>query len=313
MFKMEALSNRPNISRPVNFFLIRLSVMTVCILFSACNEAGKTGQTDPLKTEMIAATELPPGKPALEDEAATPVGNNSGTEMIGKEGRKTTEIIKPDLSNETLLRRKFRNLLVFHADDTMEVNNPKLATLILSKDESLGKMKLEVLEESDANDEAIKMDTLMEFGSKMKARLIPFGNSRLESTFTIEALGDDMQSFKNDRKKIIWQWKITPLKPGKQELKLSIQIIEKDGEAVSLPARNIPVVIFAKPESFVTRAGIFFEKYWQFLVTAILIPIITAWVSSIIKNKGGREKKDPPKSPSPAAPADPLDRQHSSY
>jgi hypothetical protein len=169
------------------------------------------------------------------------------------------------------------------------------------------------LEESDAGDEAIKMDTVMEFGSKMKAKLIPFGNSRLENTFTIEALGDDIQSFKTERKKIIWQWKITPLKPGKQELKLSIQIIEKDGEAVSLPARNIPVVIFAKPESFVTRAGSFFEKYWQFLITAILIPIITAWVSTMIKHKGSKEKKEAAKTPPTAPAADNAGQQHSSY
>lgn len=310
---MEVFINRSDIYRPVRCFLVSLALLTGCLFFSGCDDANKSGQTGSSKTEMLPATELPPGKPALEDETSLPVTVNPGTGMIGKEGGKTTDIVKPDLSNEALLRRKFRNLLVFHADDTMEVNNPKLATLILSKDESLGKMKLEVLEESDAGDEAIKMDTVMEFGSKMKARLIPFGNSRLENTFTIEALGDDMQSFKTDRKKIIWQWKITPLKPGKQELKLSIQIIEKDGEAVSLPARNIPVVIFARPESFVTRAASFFEKYWQFLVTAILIPIITAWVSSMIKNKGSKEKKDAPKTPSTAAPVDPTDRQHSSY
>lgn len=260
----------------------------LCFLFTSCADKTKKEPSRQDVNTVLTEAELPPGRPALEDAAPVFVNQADPTAPLGADNPKPTDVNRMDEMPEEMLRRKFKNLLVFHADDTMEVNNPKLATLILSRDETIAKLRVEVLDESEATDENIKMDTAMEFGSKMKARLIPFGSSRLENTFNIEALGDDVQSFKTNRKKILWQWKITPLKPGKQELKLSIQIIEKDGETVSLPARNIPVVIFAKPESFFTQMSIFFEKYWQFLITAILVPLITAWVTSMIRNKGPR-------------------------
>ena len=175
----------------------------------------------------------------------------------------------------------------------MIVNNPRLATLVLGKDQTIDKLKIEVLEESNAKDDKITIDTLMEFGSKMKAKLIPFGDSK-ENTFDIEALGDDVQTFRVERNKIIWQWKITPLKAGIQELKLSVQIIEKDGEAVMLPAKNIKVEIYAKNESVIQKLGDFLERKWEFLLTAIMIPIIIAWFTTKLKNKSEKQTTSTP-------------------
>lgn len=247
---------------------------------------------------VIKESELPKGKPALDDSRTPLAPVKTDQVAFGHDSKQNDGTQKiEDLPEETL-RKKFQNLLIFHADDTMEVNMPKLATLILSKDESINKLKVEVLEESGAKDDKVKLDTAMEFGTKMKARLISFGDNRLDNTFTIEPLGENVQSFVGSRKKVIWQWKITPLKPGKQELKLSIQVIEKDGEAISLPARNIQVLINAKPQSFLASTGTFFEKYWQFLITAIMIPIISAFITSMIRQRGTH-----PKTPTPPVPA----------
>lgn len=267
-----------------SFFLLMPLIINSC----SQDNSGKT--TTANNDEVLKEFELPKGRPALEDAASSITPLNTGPVAYGYDSHEKNESKKIDELPEETLRKKFQNLLMFHADDTMEVNMPKLATLILSKDESINKLKVEVLEESDAKDEKIKLDTTMEFGTKMKARLISFGDNRLDNTFNIEPLGENTQSFVGKRKKIIWQWKITPLKPGRQELKLSIQVIEKDGESISLPARNIPVVIYAKPESFLSSTGAFFEKYWQFLITAIMIPIITAWVSSLIRQRGAQPK-----------------------
>jgi hypothetical protein len=163
---------------------------------------------------------------------------------------------------------------------------------VLAKDASEEKLKMEVLEESDAKSDKVKTDTTIDLGSKMKARLIPFSSSKTD--FEIEALGDDEQSFKADRKKIIWQWKITPLKAGEHELKLSIQIIEKDGEAVSLPARNIPVVIFAKPESFMSKVGNFFSTKYEWIITAVMVPLIIGFVNLRMRNKSHRHSQGQP-------------------
>ncbi len=303
-----------DIFRSFKRIVCHISLTMVTVLLVCCNNNDKndvTIEVDPMITE----TALPPGKQALEDEVnvVSPVHTETG--MLGSnEGNgDKTGLSKVNLSDPELLKRKFKSLLMFYADDTMQVNQSRLATLILSKDELFGKIKDAVLEESNSVKEgATRIDTLVELGSKMRARLIPFGNSGLENCFTIEALGDDIQSFKTDRKKIIWQWKITPLKPGNQELKLSIQIIEKDGEAVSLPARNINVMILVKPESTMRSIGNFFEKYWQFLLTAILIPIITAWVSNVVKNR--QPKRSSHKEPPATGPSNNnADKPHSTY
>jgi|GEM_PF-2040155 len=274
-------------------WLLLLPFLLIC-----CN---KKSETISESNAMITDSPLPAGKQALEDETNIIAPTNTETGMLGSNDNTGEKdgLTKINLSDPEILKRKFKHLLMFHADDTMQVNQSKLATLILSKDELLGKIKAEILEENNSTKDAgFKVDTLVDLGSKMKARLIPFGNSGLENSFNIEPLGDDIQSFKTDRKKLIWQWKITPLKPGKQELKLSIQIIAKDGESVTLPAKNIDVLIMVKPESTLKAIGNFFEKYWQFLITAILIPVITSWVTNIIKNRQPRQKKPP--TPPPA-------------
>jgi hypothetical protein len=273
----------------MRIFSILLSIAFMLTGFQSCNNETKSSstQTTALSESEITEANLPKGKYVIE-EAARPIekpvgitpisGNNPGKNEINKSTSKAAET-----RGETL-QKKYRNLLVFHADDTMEVNKAKLAVLVLGKNESVENLKMEVLEESNAQDEKIKTDTTMDFGSKMKARLIPFGG--LENDFKIEPLGDDEQSFKADRKKILWQWKITPLKPGEHELKLTIQIIEKDGEAVSLPARNIPVVIFAREEGFMSKVGNFLSNKYEWIITAIMIPLIIAFVSARVKNRG---------------------------
>ncbi len=258
---------------------------------SQCTDEGTGKSPDIVKIDtpdMIKEADLPRGKQVFEEDINLPIQTNTTTALGNKnhgDKNKIPSTAQQQVSRTDYLKKKFKNLLIFHADDTMEVNKPKLATLILSKNESIEKLKVEVLEESNAADDNVKTDTSMDFGSKMKAKLVGFGGSRTDNSFEIEPLGDEVQSFKADRKKILWQWKITPLKPGQQELKLSIQIIEKDGESVSLPARNIPVVIFSKPQSFMGKVGDFISNRYEFLITAIMIPIIIAWFTTRLKNK----------------------------
>lgn len=288
-----------------NRFLKEQTAKKICILFLlllpfiilSCGRETADQSISANSETVLKESELPKGRPALENTPISLSTAKTAAVPYGYNGAKKNDNKKIEELPEETLRKKFQNLLIFHADDTMQVNMPKLATLILSRNESINKLRVEVLEESDAKDEKVKLDTTMEFGSKMKAKLISFGDSRLDNTFNIEPLGDDVQSFRDGRKKILWQWKITPLKPGKHELKLSIQVIEKDGEAISLPARNISVVIFAKSESILSGVGHFLEKYWQFLITAIMIPIISAYITTLIKQRNTRQPSSVPSSP----------------
>ena len=288
---------------PVSFGLLLLIILFT--LAQSCNNNANTSSNDktldkPLSETEITEAKLPKGKLVI-DEGVKNINkpNDVDASAINSnkpDNRKTNnEVPKIEESRSDKLKKKYKNLLVFHADDTMEVNRPKLAVLILAKDESVEKMKIQVLDEAEAQDEKIKFDTTMDFGSKMRAKLIPFGGSKMDNNFEIEALGDDEQSFKSDRKKIIWQWKITPMKEGEYELKLSVQIIEKDGEAVSLPAKNIPVVIFAKEETMMSKVGNFFSTKYEWIITAVLLPVFIAWFTRVRRNR--QMHKTPPDIP----------------
>lgn len=278
-------------------FLIVCLAFSVGIFLSSCDESSTEGTDDfDVSNANINEAGLPKGKPVIEEDIRT--SSTYPTQKPIALGKKkmssSSKIIEPDKaeSRPDYLKKKYRELLVFHADDTMEVNKPKLATLILGKNESIEDLTIQVLEKSQANDPEIKSDTTISLGSKMKARLISFGGSTLDKSFEIEPLGDDIQSFSKDRKKILWQWKITPLKPGQQELKLSIQIIEKDGESVSLPAKNIPVIIFARSESFLSKIGTFIETKYEWIITAIMLPILIAWFTTRIRMKPPKPKPE---------------------
>lgn len=270
---------------------------SVGMFLSSCDESSTEGTDDfDVSNANINEAALPKGKPVIEEDIRT--SSTYPTQKPIALGKKkissSSKVIKPDKaeSRPDYLKKKYRELLVFHADDTMEVNKPKLATLILGKNESIEDLKIQVLDESEANDPKIKFDTSIDLGSKMKARLISFGGSTLDKSFEIEPLGDDVQSFGRDRKKILWQWKITPLKPGQQELKLSIQIIEKDGESVSLPAKNIPVIIFARSEGFLSKIGTFIETKYEWIITAIMLPILIAWFTTRIRMKSPKPQQE---------------------
>lgn len=278
-----------------NTDLLKLVIIYLCvcvsILIGSCSNKNDddTSQSKEGITSVLSPSDLPPGKTVIDMQPVVVVRTTNGEAIKGNnyDGSNSVSSI-PEENRTNFLKKKFSQLLVFHADDTMLVNKPTLATLILSKNENIANLKLEVLEESEAKDENIHVDTSIDFGSKMKARLIPFGSSKTESSFNIEALGDDIQTFRNSRKKILWQWKITPLKPGQQELKLSIQVIEKDGESISLPAKNIPVVIYAKPEKFWVKVGNFITNNFEFIFASMLIPILIAWFTTRMRNKSGK-------------------------
>ncbi|MBS1655152.1 MAG: hypothetical protein JSU05_09925, partial [Bacteroidetes bacterium] len=235
-------------------------------------------------------SQLPPGKQVLDD-VKMPVENASeDNTMLGEEGSTAgtsfPNRISPQLLKEDQLSRRYKNLLVFHVDDTMEVNQPRLATLILSKDQVLQQIEEEVLDASNASDKRMTVDTTIEVGSSMRASLVDFGNGA-DRCFSIESMNGDAteQTLTDKRKKLFWQWKVIPLKPGKQQLKLSVQIKDPDGGSFFMPVRDISVVIYAKPESFLSKAGDFFGKNFQWMISAIMIPIIIAWFTTRMRNQ----------------------------
>jgi hypothetical protein len=181
------------------------------------------------------------------------------------------------------LVKKYDNLLVFHADDTMEVNRVYTATLALARNAALEPIKAKVLKESEATDDKVLIDSTIALGKRVKATLEDWSPSS-EPSFNIKELGNDEQNL-SKTKESLWQWRIEPLKEGQHKLKLSIQVTSPDDGEVNLPLRNIPIIIFAKKVSFLTKVGNFFSNYWQWVITGILLPIIIAFLTNWIRKK----------------------------
>lgn len=259
----------------------------LCVLLAGCGQKATPPADN--TAETITETSLPKGKYVLEDDIKS---NAAQTTALGDVKNNNTGTAENSTASATdaehRLKHRFKNLLIFHANDTMKINKSYLATLVLGKDQVLEELKAEVLEADGSADDNIKQDTSFETGSKMKARLIDMSGAEKKG-FTIELIGGEdaaVQSITAKRKKTIWQWKLTPQTPGLQELKLSINVIEKDGEVVNLPARNIPVVIFAEQEGFFASIGSFFKnENTKWLLSAILIPVFLGWYTTKRKNK----------------------------
>jgi hypothetical protein len=269
------------------FIIMKHWIIPVLVIFlTGCNEANTPAADS--KTGDIAETILPKGKYVLEDDIKsstlqTTVLGNAKNNTVNLEDTAAT---KEDVQH--ILKHRFKNLMLFHANDTMKINKSYLATLILGKDQIVDELKTEILPAEDSASNNIKQDTSFEIGTKMKARLIDMSGAQNKG-FAIELIGGEeaaTQNITEKRKKTIWQWKLTPQTPGLQELKLSINVIEKNGEIVNLPARNIPVMIFAEQEGFFASIGSFFKnEHTRWLLSAILIPVFLGWYTTKRKNK----------------------------
>jgi len=269
----------------------------ISILFYGCssNNEAKIPASNLVNFEE---TPLPKGKFILQDDNIRSgiIGDTSPGSMNNYNGNNQDSSGISTVHNKevsklpaNMLKKKFKDLLCFHADDTMLIDKAYIATLVLGKNQKFEVVQRDALESSNATDDKIVFDTSMEIGSKMQARLIDMSSSS-DRGFDIELIGgqgSETQSLNAKRSKVYWQWKLTPLTPGLKELKLSINIVEKDGEVVNIPARNIPVVIYGK-EGFMYKTGQFFKNEGKWIITAILIPIFIAIVTNRLKN---REKK----------------------
>jgi len=198
-------------------------------------------------------------------------------------------------ANETEKRstaiKKFNSVLVFHANDTMQVKKVYTAALALARNAALDPIIKLVLDNSDASDTNIISVTDIELGKKIKAELIDM-SPRDDPSFIIKTVGNNEQNM-NKTKPAIWQWNLEPLKEGEHKLMLSVEVITSDDDRFNLPARNIPIRIFAKKDPFFTKVGSFFSSYWQWIITGILIPIFIAWLTNAIKQRN--EPKSKPK------------------
>jgi len=269
------------------------SVLAVFLL-TGCKDASDSTAHNTSNGNIGEAT-LPKGKYIMEEDDAIMkrAGVNEPKKISGlgdnpvDQNPNTTILSDPKLVKQLDLKRRYKNLLVFHADDTMKIKKSYIATLVLGKDQKLGDLKIEALESSNSKKDDIKVDTTLEIGTTMSAKLTDLG-SATDKGFDIEYIsaGSGEQIITEKHPKVTWSWKLTPQSPGEQNLLLTVAVKENDGATINLPTRNIPVIIFAEKESIWAMIGNFFsDPNGKWLFTAILIPILIAWFTTRMKHK----------------------------
>lgn len=267
-----------------------IPVLLCAILINGCNKKPKPVSENDLDTS------LPKGRYVVDENSDVKILDPQTGAFNKYKGKSNDPSTTGKASAYDEFKKRYKNLLVFHVADTMKLRKSYIATLILGKDQVLGDLREEAMENSTNATDSLYTDTETDFGNKMKARLIDMSGAENKG-FIIELLGGEdaaTQSITEKRKKAIWQWKLSPQTPGQQELRLSINIIQRNGETVSLPARNIAVIIYAENEGFGEMGKKFFEDYGKWILASILIPIFVAWFTTRMRNKG-MEKQSHPK------------------
>lgn len=105
----------------------------------------------------------------------------------------------------------------------------------------------------------------------MEVELIdPSGNS-----FSIRPNNKAKQIVENDTTYTEWRWDVTPVKSGQKSLKIIVSVIKEGNTKQTVYVDTVAVKSNAV---YVTKG--FFEKYWQWLCSTIIIPfIIWLWKS----------------------------------
>ena len=184
-----------------------------------------------------------------------------------------SEEIKMENGNGNVSGNKY-GIVLYEIPDTMKVGNSYVAKLRISN--GGGDIILEGID-IENNNKKIKV-IKSRIGRIMGVKLSNIGD---EKDFDIRLLNSEVQVIEEGRSYTSWEWVITPLIHGKKILKMVIII--KEGDFVKdVPVYEDYIYIRSSP-GFYLRG--FIEKYWQWLLGTIIIPLFL-----FIWNK--RKKKD---------------------
>ena len=185
--------------------------------------------------------------------------------------------------------QRVKNLLEFHTRDTMRVDSTYIATLAMGKDISVGELEAKVSDITEPGGKLMVIDSTQEISFRMSATLEDKATER-DPNFLIELLGgkSDVRTYDEKKNKMVWQWNVTPLKEGNHELILSISQVDETGLGIGSPeTRHHSITIFSmqrKKGAFGKGIGNFIEKYWQWLIGVIGLPLFIAWFTTRRRN-----------------------------
>lgn len=88
----------------------------------------------------------------------------------------------------------------------------------------------------------------------------------------------------------VWQWGVKPLRSGPLPLLLTITTKPNGGNAKNIPVFSRTVVVKA---SFLYRVSGFVFQYWQWLLTAVVVPLLLYFRKRIMAAMGRRNARKP--------------------
>jgi hypothetical protein len=235
-------------------------------LTAACAPVAAT-LTPPAETlAPPAATEPPPA--ATEPPAAEtvpPIDTEVPLETASPEPTAAPSIADQLVAVDRMLENlEFANL-AFNAPETLNLNQTSMIQLLLSPKEAAETLKQQITAEGQKETARIRIS------NQMEARLTGLG-------FEIEAITPEIQAVSAEQT-TEWKWQIKPTQTGDQQLHLTLSAL------VYLENQTMPRVIRTFEETIDVNVTLsqqvssFFAHNWQWLWTAILIPIV-GWLIS---------------------------------
>lgn len=209
------------------------------------------------------STASPPPPPTKEDgPAPSPAKVDGPVSRSGRSGSLDGILEKLDWGN-----------IAFNAPDSMRLKRPAVIQLLLSTRETAESLQAQLKAVGSRESARVQVS------DRMEARLTGHG-------FDIVAITPEIQAVSRQQN-TEWKWDIKPTDAGKQHLHLTLSaILQVDGEKTSRTIRTFDRDIEVNvtwPERFSAFVG----SYWQWLWTAVLVPV-GLWVMG---KRGGEKGK----------------------
>jgi len=171
------------------------------------------------------------------------------------------------------VNRKLERMIVYNVPRSMDIGKDTMITAAVCKELS----DTAIIDELDSITCEWKKVTV---SSKVRLRLIETSENK---NFTIVPLSTDKQLI-DDYTPTKWKWNVSPKRRGYKKLLLIATLYIKDnGVEYEKDIEFIEKTIKINPSFWVT-VWQFISIYWQFLATAIVLPLIV-WLSQRIRSQ----------------------------
>jgi hypothetical protein len=146
----------------------------------------------------------------------------------------------------------------------MKQDSTYVATLAMGKKISPADLQALIKDILEPGGKVMVTDTTQEISVRMSAVLEDKASER-DPNFLIRQIGgsSSIRTYDPQKNKMVWQWNVTPVKPGHHELILSISQVDDNGIVLGSPeTRRHSIIIFAEPRNrgLGKSMGSFFSK-----------------------------------------------------